>query len=141
MELPEKILKSIDDSQTSSVDSLSLADNYGIDHQKIVGGIKSLESLGEVIKSESYVIQKWQLTKEGDLMAKNGSHEAVVYNNVPSGDGILQEDLKKKIGDICKIGLGKAMSAGWIQINKVHMENFALCIRLYLTPTEYPNNG
>jgi len=118
MELPEQILKALDSSQASNIDSLSLADSFGIDHQKIVGAIKSLESLGQVIQSEAYVIQRWQLTKEGELIAKNGSHEAVVYDNVPSGDGILQDDLKKKIGDICKIGLGKAMSAGWIQINK-----------------------
>ena len=118
MELPEQILKALDSSQVPTIDSLSLADSFGIDHQKIVGAIKSLESLGQVIQSEAYVIQRWQLTKEGELIAKNGSHEAVVYDNVPSGDGILQDDLKKKIGDICKIGLGKAMSAGWIQINK-----------------------
>ena len=118
MELPEQILKALDSSQASTIDSLSLADSFGIDHQKIVGGIKSLECLGQVIQSEAYVIQRWELTKEGELIAKNGSHEAVVYDNIPAGDGILQDELKKKIGDICKIGLGKAMSAGWIQINK-----------------------
>ena len=33
---------------------------------KIIGAIKSLESLGDVICSESYVIKKWQLTEEGE---------------------------------------------------------------------------
>ena len=118
MELPEKILKAIDECKEATLDSLSLADKFGIDHQKIVGGIKSLESLGQVIQSESYVIRKWQLTEEGELMAKNGSHEAVVYNNVPVGDGIAMPDLQKNVGAICKIGFSKAMSAGWISIDK-----------------------
>ena len=119
MELPEKILKALDSSQAKHVDSTTLADNFGIDHQKIIGGIKSLESLGQVIQSESYVIRKWLLTEEGEKMVKNGSHEAVVYNHVPAdGEGILQPDLEKNVGGIFKIGFSKAMSAKWISIDK-----------------------
>ena len=81
MELPEQILKALDSSQASNIDSLSLADSFGIDHQKIVGAIKSLESLGQVIQSEAYVIQRWQLTKEGELIAKNGKYKYMKYFN------------------------------------------------------------
>ena len=107
----------LDTSKDASLESQALAESLKVDHQKIVGGIKSLEALGEVIKIESYVIKKWQLTNEGEQIAKNGSHEAVVYNHVPS-DGILQPELMKAAGPVGKIGFSKAMSAGWIMIDK-----------------------
>merc|ERR1719510_410432 len=50
-------------------------------------------------------------------MVQNGSHEAKIYNNVPR-EGILQPDLMKAMGAIGKIGFSKAMSAGWIVIDK-----------------------
>ena len=111
MELPEKILQSLDSNKSKSeIDSLWLADQFGTDHQKIVGGIKSLESLGEIIKSESYVKRKWQLTDEGEYMVQNGSHEALLFSKVPV-EGILQPDLMKAVGKNGKIGFSKAMSA------------------------------
>ena len=118
MELPERILQSIDASKISEVDSIVLSEEYGFDHQKIVGGIKSLQSLGEVIECQSYSIKNWQLTEEGELMVKNGSHEAVIFENVPVDTGIAQPDLMKKVGSIGKVGFSKAMSAGWITIDK-----------------------
>jgi phenylalanyl-tRNA synthetase alpha chain len=116
MELPEKILNLLDKSK-DSIDSIALADKFNEDHQKIVGALKSLEGLGNVIKTESNVIQKWQLTEEGENVAKNGSHEAIVYGHIPA-DGILQPDLMKAAGAVGKVGFSKAMSAGWLLIDK-----------------------
>ena len=117
MELPERILQVLDTSKDSTLESLSLTESLKVDHQKIVGGIKSLEALGEVINSEPYIIKKWQLTSEGEQIAKNGSHEALVFNQVPD-EGILQPDLMKAAGPVGKIGFSKAMSSGWILIDK-----------------------
>ena len=122
MELPERILQVLDTSKDLTLESLSLADKLSVDHQKIVGGIKSLEAYSEelkskVINSESYVIKKWQLTSEGEQIAKNGSHEALVFAQVPA-EGIPQPDLMKAVGAVGKIGFSKAMSAGWIMIDK-----------------------
>ena len=114
MDLPETILQQINQGQT---DSLEIANHLNVDHQKVIGAIKSLESLGNVISSESYVIKRWQLTDEGQQVAKNGSHEAIVYQKVPK-DGIAQPALMKLVGAVGKVGFSKAMSAGWIYIGE-----------------------
>ena len=44
-ELPEKLLVLLDD--LSVVDSQTLSQKFGQDHQRIVGAIKSLEALGQ----------------------------------------------------------------------------------------------
>ena len=116
MELPETLLKKLDQS-SGPLSSLELSESLKIEHQKIVGAIKSLESLGNVIEAKSYVNKKWQLTNEGEQVAKNGSHEAIVYENVPK-EGIAQPALMKACGAVGKVGFSKAMSAGWICIDK-----------------------
>ena len=117
MELPERILSELDKGKASFLDSFDLSKAYNVDHQKIVGAIKSLECLGNVIGSESHVIKRWELTDEGEIVVKNGSHEAVVYSNIPEA-GIAQPELMKLVGNVGKVGFSKAMSAGWIIIDK-----------------------
>ena len=56
MELPEKILVLMSDSN-ETVGSDKLAVKFEEDHQKVVGAIKSLESLGDVIKTETETVQ------------------------------------------------------------------------------------
>jgi len=57
-----------------------------------------------------------ELTSEGKEVAKNGSHEVVLYNAVPE----IGADQAKLIQDIPngKVGFSKAMSNGWILIDK-----------------------
>jgi phenylalanyl-tRNA synthetase alpha chain len=50
------------------------------------------EFLLQLLSVEQLVHKEWKLTDEGKKVAENGSHEAVVYNAVPS-EGILQSDL------------------------------------------------
>lgn len=61
--------------------------------------------------------KKWVLSKEGVEVADKGSHEGIVYSNVSDG-GIAQKELMSKCGPIGKIGFSKAMSNGWILIDK-----------------------
>ena len=114
-EVSEKILLELD--KNPKVESLEFASRLSIDHQTVVGAIKSLESLGDVIKSEMVTVKRWQLTREGEIVAEKGSHEAVVWGLVP-GEGMLQPDLMKAAGDVGKVGFSKAMSAGWIVMDK-----------------------
>ncbi len=81
MELAEKVLQVLSDE--GSTDSLKLTSKFNEDHQKIVGAIKSLESLGDVVKTDTKVVKKFELTKEGAEVAERGSHEAVVFEKVP----------------------------------------------------------
>jgi len=114
-DLPEKILIHLASEQ--SVTSQELALKFGCDSQKIVGAVKSLEALGGYIEADVEAIKKWVLTKEGLDVNEGGSHEAVVFNNIPV-KGINQKDLMVKCGSLGKVGFSKAMSNGWIFIDK-----------------------
>ena len=52
-ELPEKLLVHLD--SLSVVDSQTLSQKFGQDHQRIVGAIKSLEALGKYFASHEHV--------------------------------------------------------------------------------------
>ena len=85
--------------------------------QKVVGAIKSLECLGDVIQSNMETVKRWQLTKEGEQVAERGSHEAVVWSLVGE-EGRPQPELMKEAGDVGKVGFSKAIAAGWIVLDK-----------------------
>ena len=51
------------------------------------------------------------------MAVKDGSQEFQVYSLVPA-EGIPQAELMKKAGGVGKIGFSKAMSAGWITLDK-----------------------
>merc|ERR1719228_530433 len=116
-DLPELILLELE--KSSPTNSPTLAKKFDVDEQKIVGAIKSLEALGEdVIKTEIQQVPSWKLSSEGQEVAKEGSHEARLFALVPKNQGIEQAKLMAQCGKWGKIGFSKAMSAGWIQINK-----------------------
>jgi len=119
MELTEQILVFLS-GINEPVESETLAKNFNEDHQKIVGAIKSLESLGNLIKTEMKTVKQWQLSAEGERVVERGSHEAVLYSAVPdNGTGISKQDLMKKVSpEDGKIGFSKALQNGWILIDK-----------------------
>ncbi|XP_076396555.1 phenylalanine--tRNA ligase alpha subunit isoform X2 [Megachile rotundata] len=113
-ELTDKILDYLD--EYGEVNSLDLADIFKENHQKIVGAIKSLETVGDLITTKQTSDRKWELTSEGQHIINHGSHEAAVYNAIPN-EGIPQSDIMQLV-PFAKIGFSKALSAGWIQIDK-----------------------
>ncbi|XP_026333458.1 phenylalanine--tRNA ligase alpha subunit isoform X1 [Hyposmocoma kahamanoa] len=113
MELNEKILHYLE--KSGKVDTLVLAREFEEDHQKIVGAVKSLEAL-EMVTLEAVKSTKWGLTEEGQLVADQGSHEAILYRSIPDV-GMPQAEIIKTVPN-AKIGFSKAMSAGWIQLDK-----------------------
>ncbi|XP_040153845.1 phenylalanine--tRNA ligase alpha subunit [Anopheles arabiensis] len=114
-DISERILKYIADH--GEVDTLDLATIFGEDHQKVVGGVKSIEATGELIRSVPSTRKSWKLTAEGRDILEHGSHEANVFQAVPK-DGIAQSELMKCGGKNPKAGFSKAMSNGWIYIDK-----------------------
>jgi len=115
-DIGELILKELSLS-SGSIKSSDFASKHKLEAQEVVGAIKSLESLEEYIETEIVSSKKWILSKEGLKVMQEGSHEWVVYTNVPS-NGISKQDLMSKCGDQGKIGFSKAMANGWIQIDK-----------------------
>ena len=63
-------------------------------------------------------VKSWKLTGEGEEVVQEGSHEARLYNMVPAVEGIDQAKLMALCGKWGKIGFSKAMSSGWILIDK-----------------------
>lgn len=100
------------------VDTLEFAKESSKDHQQIVGAVKSLQTLGNVVSVEQKQSECLILTQEGEELAENGSYEANLYDLVPD-DGLLQAKLKSlSLGDNAKIGFSKGMSEGWLRIDK-----------------------
>ena len=69
-DLPEKILLEIE--KHGSVKSSDLSKVFNTDHQKIVGAIKSLECLDDMIEADMETVKRWDLSKEGELVAEKG---------------------------------------------------------------------
>ncbi|GAB1610043.1 phenylalanine--tRNA ligase alpha subunit-like [Argonauta hians] len=113
-DLQQSLLCYLEDKE--SVDTLILSQQWNVEHQKVVGAVKSLQALGEIINVEQKTGKKLELTEEGVEISKSGSYEALIYNAIPE-DGISQMEIMKTVSN-AKIGFNKAMSAGWIKIDK-----------------------
>ncbi|XP_042361800.1 LOW QUALITY PROTEIN: phenylalanine--tRNA ligase alpha subunit-like [Plectropomus leopardus] len=110
----ETLLRRIEKAD-DGVDSLEAAGSLGLDHQVIVGAVKSLQALGDLISAELRSSKRWELTDEGREIAEQGSHEARVFSSVPL-EGLQQSELMKL--SFGKIGFSKAMSNKWIRVDK-----------------------
>ncbi|XP_028404568.1 phenylalanine--tRNA ligase alpha subunit-like [Dendronephthya gigantea] len=113
--LDKKILSVLD--TKSSVDTLELANEWKLDHQAVVGAVKSLQVLDEVVQVEQKESKSFKLSAEGEGVAKNGSHEAVVFAHVPKDEGIPQKELISLFPS-AKVGFNKAMAKGWLSMDK-----------------------
>ncbi|XP_011260087.1 phenylalanine--tRNA ligase alpha subunit isoform X2 [Camponotus floridanus] len=113
-QLTDQILEYLD--KHDETNSLDLANEFQEDHQKIIGAIKSLETMDNLIMVKPISKRKWEVTAEGQHIIKYGGHEAVVYNAIPD-KGIRQADLMKSV-PYAKVGFSKAMVAGWIELDK-----------------------
>lgn len=115
------------DKTKEPITSLDLADQLQIEHQRAVGAIKSIVSQAAAttdtfLKITPREFKKLDLTTEGKLILDNGSHEARIFQAVLASqlNGIDQPVLMKSLPDasMAKVGFSKAMSNGWIQIDK-----------------------
>lgn len=97
------------------LDSAELATQLGVEHQVVVGAVKSLQALGEVIEAELRSTKCWELTAEGEEIAREGSHEARVFRSIPL-EGLVQSELMRHPSG--KVGFSKAMSNKWIRVDK-----------------------
>ncbi|XP_030378371.1 phenylalanine--tRNA ligase alpha subunit [Scaptodrosophila lebanonensis] len=114
-DLTERILQHLE--TVEKVDTLELAAIFGLDHQKVVGALKSIQAHGELVKAEAATHKTLGLTDEGQAVIEHGSHEALVYAAVPA-EGIAQAALMASGGPNAKVGFSKAMSQGWILVDK-----------------------
>lgn len=118
-----KILSSHD----GPITSLQLSEKLQIEHQRAVGIIKSIVAQAAATTPSFLIIEqrdfkKLDLTPEGEIILGNGSHEARIFREVMKHGltGVDQVNLFKCIQDpsMAKVGFSKAMSNGWILIDK-----------------------
>ncbi|KAK0141680.1 Phenylalanine--tRNA ligase alpha subunit [Merluccius polli] len=112
----EALLRRLEEAD-GGVDSVAEAGRLGLDHQAVVGAVKSLLALGDVIAAEMRSSKHWELTGEGKEIAEQGSHEARVFASLPP-EGLAQSQLMKL--SFGKVGFSKAMSNKWIKVDKTH---------------------
>lgn len=113
-DLPQFILDELAKGQELS--SLDLAARLGIDHQKLIGAVKSLLSHEGVIATRDISDKRIELTKEGADFADHGSAEFRTFERVAKEGGTPQADIMKE--SYGKVGVSKALAAGWIAIDK-----------------------
>jgi len=102
------------------ISSVAIATELDVDHQKIVGAVKSLQSMN-LIEANQVECKRLVLSAEGKQIVANGSHEYLLWSAVPAeSTGIEQQALMKSITDpnVAKLGFTKAMSNKWIAIDK-----------------------
>lgn len=114
-ELNEEILKYLDKNET--LDSLAYSRENKLDHQKVVGAIKSLEINEGYIEVAKKSAKEFQLNKEAQEFVECGSHEANIFAKIPD-EGIAQAELMSLPN--AKLGFSKAMANGWVVLDKKH---------------------
>lgn len=92
------------------------AQEHNISHQLVVGTMRSIQSLGDIINIEQRQQKSIVPTDEAKDIISNGSYEFNLYQSIPVDKGIGQAELMKF--PKASIGFGKAMSNGWIQVDK-----------------------
>uniref|UniRef100_A0AC35TMT3 Phenylalanine--tRNA ligase n=1 Tax=Rhabditophanes sp. KR3021 TaxID=114890 RepID=A0AC35TMT3_9BILA len=112
-DLPQLLLNHLNINE--SVDSLAYASTLGVEHQKVIGAVKSLQTVEELIEITDDVITAYELTSEGKEIEEFGSHEFRVWEAV-GVDGTLQSEIMKL--PFGKFGGSKAMQNKWIAIEK-----------------------
>lgn len=111
MELSQEILNRLD--QESPLDtSVTFAD---VPSQTLHGALASLSGRG-LVTFESAEVDQWRLSEEGELIVREGSHEAQVFRLVQQTERISVSDIEKELGPFAKAGQGKAMRNKWIRI-------------------------
>jgi len=98
-------------------DTLSLSNEKGWDHNKVVGIVKSLASL-EAVTLEDRKNEVLHATEEGKQYLENGSPEAQVWRQAKEKGSISQADLDEALGPVAKVGFGAAMKLKWVSMDK-----------------------
>lgn len=116
-DLNEQILQFLE--ANSTLDSLKFSTEQNIDHQKVVGAIKSLQINEGLVEVEQKTHKEFKLNSEAEEIVDKGSHEANIFAKIPD-DGMLHVELMKLPN--AKLGFSKAIANGWIALDKKHSD-------------------
>ena len=93
-------------------DSFVFAAEHGVDHQALVGTLKSLLA-DSFCSEETLSATFWTLTEEGRALVAAGLPEFQVFSAVPA-EGMNLKALQDQLGEVAKIDLGPCMKNKWL---------------------------
>ena len=96
--------------------SLDFATKNGVDHNAVIGALKSLAADNYVVM-EAEDHEAYKLLAEGEAALKDGSPEAQIFKLVKD-DGSEKDEIEKLAGALAKVGLSQCMQAKWVKIDK-----------------------
>jgi len=113
----EEILLNYLFTNESIADTFHWANSKGLDHNTVVGAVKSLEG-DDYVKNKELTTSFYNLSDEAEKIVVNGSQEMIVLLAlIEAGtDGMSASDLQTKVGKhVLKIGRGTCMKNRWIK--------------------------
>jgi len=111
----EAILQHLSSPEATIEDTFSWAASKDLDHNSVVGSVKSLWADGYVAITELST-SSYTLSDEANEVVANGSQEVrVLAALIEAGEeGMTMPDLQSKVGKgVCKIGMGNCMKNKW----------------------------
>lgn len=110
------ILQHLSTSPTATIaDSYPWAASQNLNHESVVGAIKSL-SAEFYINSTELTKQYYEVSKEGLEIIASGSPEWKTFVALAAAEGgLTQEELIDRAGKAAQVGVGKCMQNKWIQ--------------------------
>eukprot|EP00761_Pharyngomonas_kirbyi_P014359 gb/GECH01014389.1/.p1 GENE.gb/GECH01014389.1/~~gb/GECH01014389.1/.p1 ORF type:complete len:500 (+),score=165.68 gb/GECH01014389.1/:1-1500(+) len=115
-ELQERLLKAVD--EKNNVSTLDLSKNWNINHQQVVGALKSLEQ-NFMLESKQKQDNMEILTDEAKECIDNNTPEVRLFHAIPK-EGIEMSELEKKFGkQTVGIGMKNGAKAKWFSVEKI----------------------
>ena len=96
--------------------TLEFAEKNGIDHNAVIGALKSLVA-DDYVTMVAEDHEAYKLLAEGEAALQNGSPEAQVYKLVKD-EGSGKDEIEALAGALAKVGLSQCMQAKWLKIDK-----------------------
>lgn len=126
-ELKSQVLAAVSVAEKLPLNSAALAEQLKVDHQLVVGAIKSIQTNEGVLSVNQVETSGYALTEEGQSVSEAGSYEARVLalvQELAPADGILLATLQENpkyaaIGEGAAFGFSVCMKNKWIQASKV----------------------
>jgi phenylalanyl-tRNA synthetase alpha chain len=98
-------------------DSFAFAQSLGVEHNVLVGTIKSLVADGYITESP-FEVSSWELTEEAKSYLQAGSPEAQIFRFLQTSGPLSQDALNQALGPVGKVGFPHAMRLKWITVDK-----------------------
>lgn len=111
------ILQHLASSSDAIESSLDFSAERGVAHSDFAGALKSLEAL-EMVQLENQEVERWRLSDEGKEYSSVGLPEVQVLRFVKSHPDCTSDALNAALGGVAKIGMGAAMKAGLVRMDK-----------------------